>query len=239
MTVDVHDAIAPLSAEWDALADRVAAPPFARPGWFAAWWRAFGTGAPVVVAVRRHGRLAGVLPLRRRARAFASAANVHTPAFPILAEDGAAGELVTWVFSQHPSRVQLDYLDARDPALDALFRASAVAGQRVLCMSVQRSPYATFAAGEDVDGRLTAKAASNLRRNRRRLEEAGRVEFDVTDEPDRLVALLDEGFRLESSGWKAERGTAILLQPRHARLLHRRRSLGDRGAAAAARLPAP
>jgi hypothetical protein len=46
VTVDVHDAIAPIAAEWDALAERTAAPPFARPGWFAAWGRAFGADEP-------------------------------------------------------------------------------------------------------------------------------------------------------------------------------------------------
>jgi CelD/BcsL family acetyltransferase involved in cellulose biosynthesis len=214
VTVDVHDAIAPLAAEWDALADRTAAPPFARPGWFGAWWRAFGTGAPLIVAARRHGRLAGVLPLRRRGGALASAANVHTPAFRIVSEDGAvAAELAAWVFAHGTRRVQLDYLDARDPALGEVWRAAAVAGHRILRLPVQRSPYAALAPGEDVDLRLGAKAARNVRRNRRRLDELGRVELEVTDAPHRLGALLEEGFRLESSGWKADRGTAILSSP--------------------------
>ena len=89
MTVDVHDAIDPLAAEWDLLADRTGAQPFARPGWFAAWWAAFGTGDLVVVTARRHGRLTGVLPFRRRAGVLASPTNAHTPAFAVLAEDDA------------------------------------------------------------------------------------------------------------------------------------------------------
>jgi CelD/BcsL family acetyltransferase involved in cellulose biosynthesis len=211
VTVDVHDAIAPLAGEWDALAERTAAPPFARPGWFAAWWGAFGAGAPLVVAARRQGRLVGVLPLRRRASALVSAANVHSPAFSILAEDSAvAAELAGWVLTQRARRVQLDYVDAADPALAELRRAATRTGHRVLRTVVQRSPYAELTPGEDVDRRLTAKSASNLRRVRRRLGELGDVGFDVIDAPGRLGALLRDGFRLEASGWKAGRGTAIL-----------------------------
>jgi CelD/BcsL family acetyltransferase involved in cellulose biosynthesis len=209
--VDVHDAISPLAAEWDALVERTAAPPFARPGWLAAWWRAFGTGAPVVVTVRRRGQLAGVLPLRRRPAVLASAANVHTPVFTMTADDPAvARELAAWVLAQRPRRVQLDYVDAADPALAELCRAAAGAGHRVLRIGVLRSPYAALAKGEDIDRRLSAKAARNLRRNSRRLAELGRVELEVTDAPGRLGPLLHEGFRVEASGWKAERGTAIL-----------------------------
>lgn len=214
MTIEVHDAIAPLAAEWDALADRTGAPPFARAGWFGVWWRAFGVGPPIVVAARRSGRLVGVLALRRRGGLFASPANAHTPAFRILAEDpSVAGDLAAWLFAQRPTRVQLDYLDADDPALPELCRAAADARHRLLRTTVQRSPYVSLVRGEDVERRLTAKAARNLRRNLRRLEEHGRVEFEVADAPDDLDALLREGFPLESSGWKSERGTAILSSP--------------------------
>ena len=146
VTVDVHDAIAPLAADWEALAERAGAPPFARPGWFGAWWPAFGAGEPVVVATRRGGRLTGVLPLSRRAGVLASPTNAHTPAFPLLAEDAsAAAELAAWLFDQRPRRVQLDYVDAADPAVPELYLAAARSGHRVLRTTVQRSPYAVLA----------------------------------------------------------------------------------------------
>jgi CelD/BcsL family acetyltransferase involved in cellulose biosynthesis len=214
VTIDVYDAIAPLAAEWHALAERTKAPPFAWPGWFAVWWQAFGVGSPTVLAVRRGGRLVGVLVLRRRGGVLGSAANAHTPAFRILAEDrSAAAELAAWLFAQRPTRLQLDHVDADDPALAELCRAAGRARHRVLRTTVQRSPYLRLVRGEDVDARLSAKSARNLRRNLRRLEELGRVEFEVADAPDDLDTLLGEGFRLESSGWKAARGTAILSSP--------------------------
>jgi CelD/BcsL family acetyltransferase involved in cellulose biosynthesis len=214
VTVGVHDAIAPLAPEWDALAVRAGAPPFARPGWFCAWWSAFGAGTLAVVTSRRRGRLRGVLPLRRGAGVLASPTNAHTPGFGVLAEDRAARvELATWLFAQRSRRVQLDYLDAADPALPALYRGAGVAGHRMLRTVVQRSPYVVLAPGEDIDRRLGAKAAGNVRRNLRRLGETGRVEIRVETAPSLVDELLAEGFPIESSGWKADRGTAILSSP--------------------------
>ena len=214
MTVDVYDAIAPLAAEWEALAKWAGAPPFARPGWFSAWWHAFASGELVVVTLTRAGRLVGVLPLRRRAGVLASPTNAHTPAFgPLAADASAAAELIAWAYAQGPRRVQLDYVDAADPAVDELHRAAARSGHRVVRAVVQRSPYAVLAPGEDVERRLGSKAARNLRRNRRRLEDTGHVEILIEEAPRRLDRLLEEGFRVEASGWKAERGTAIASSP--------------------------
>ena len=214
MTVDVHDAIAPLAEEWDGLAERTGAPPFTRPGWFSAWWPAFEVGDPLVLTSTRRGRLRGVLPLRRRAGVLASPTNPHTPAFGPLAEDpAAAADLVAWLFAQRPRRVQLDYVDAADPGVPTLCRAAADAGHRVLRTTVQRSPYARLVPGEDVDRRLSGKAARNLRRNLRRLEEMGRVEMQLEEAPSRLDLLLEQGFQIESSGWKADCGTAIASSP--------------------------
>jgi CelD/BcsL family acetyltransferase involved in cellulose biosynthesis len=121
--------------------------------------------------------------------------------------------LASWLFAQRSRRVQLDYLDAADPGLPALYRAAAGGGHRVLRTVVQRSPYVVLAPGENVDRRLGAKGASNVRRNLRRLGEVGRVEVVVETAPSRVDALLAEGFPVESSGWKAARGTAILSSP--------------------------
>ena len=214
MTIGVHDAIAPLAAEWDELAERAGAPPFARPGWFCAWWSAFGAGTPIVVTSRRRGRLRGVLVLRRGTGVLASPTNAHTPGFGVLAEDTAAcADLASWLFGQRSRRVQLDLLDAADASLSALYSCAAAAGHRMLRTVVQRSPYVVLAPGEDVDRRLSAKAAGNVRRNLRRLQEAGRVEVRVEAGQSSVDALLAEGFPVEASGWKAERGTAILSSP--------------------------
>jgi CelD/BcsL family acetyltransferase involved in cellulose biosynthesis len=214
VAIEVCDAIAPVAAEWDELADRTGAPPFLRPGWFSAWWAAFGTGEPTVLGARRQGRLVGVLPLRRRPGMIASPTNAHTPGFGVVAEDAdAARELLASVFARRPRRVQLDYLDAADPWLPELRRAAAGARHGVLLTTIQRSPYVPLAPDGDPDRLLPGKVARNLRRLQRRLAETGEVEVQVVDGREDLDGLLDEGFRLEQSGWKAERGTAIDSSP--------------------------
>ena len=50
-----------LAEEWDSLADRVGAPPWARPGWVEAWWNAFGSGESSLTT-SSGGGIAGVLP---------------------------------------------------------------------------------------------------------------------------------------------------------------------------------
>jgi CelD/BcsL family acetyltransferase involved in cellulose biosynthesis len=214
VTVEVHDAIGPVAAEWDALADAAAAAPFARPGWFAAWHDAFGSGRLLVLAVRRGSRLVGVLPVRRRGGLLASPTNAHTPAFELVAVDAAARrELIAALYALAPRRIELDYLDACDAVLGDLRAAAARRRHRLLWTAIQRSPYLTLTPGEDVDRRLPGKVARNLRRLQRRLAELGRIDVDMADGRRGLDGLLVEGFAIEPSGWKAERGTAILSSP--------------------------
>ena len=59
--------LAPLQAEWQALATRVRADVFTLPDWFAVWWDHFGRGQRLHCLVARHqGRLVGVLPFCSR-----------------------------------------------------------------------------------------------------------------------------------------------------------------------------
>src|ERR687892_751567 len=78
LTADSLDAIAD---EWDALAMRVGATPFARPGWMRAWWTAFGRGDLCILTYRRGGQLRAVLPLARRRGLLHSCSNIHSPLF--------------------------------------------------------------------------------------------------------------------------------------------------------------
>jgi len=57
----------PVADEWRALWERCPdATPFQSPDWVLPWWRHLGRGHPHCVLIRRHGRLAGVLPLYGR-----------------------------------------------------------------------------------------------------------------------------------------------------------------------------
>jgi CelD/BcsL family acetyltransferase involved in cellulose biosynthesis len=210
MRTAVVDGIEPLARDWDALAVRTGAPPFLRPGWIAAWFAAFDGGRPRVACAWRGERLAGVLPLRRRPGALTSPTNAQTPGFGILAEDDAVARILARrVFAPAPRHVHLAHLDAADPALAELERIAGASGYRLLRTTIQRSPVVALSGREGPGVGLRAKDAANLRRRERRLAESGRIAVEVSDGADRLDELLAEGLRLEGSGWKQRRGTAI------------------------------
>ncbi len=216
MAVEIFDAFEPLAAEWDELADRAGAPPFLRPGWFEIWWRAFGRGRLEIVALRRNGELAGVAPLYRdRLGAVVAAANVHSPAWGLLAEDASAErELAERVFARRALRVSLSHLRGAAGDAGALAGAARAAGRRLFSFTLQRSPYVPVAGGWDrFEQGLSRKFVADLRRRRRALEREGEVAIEIADGSERLDELLEEAFRVEPSGWKAERGTAIVSRP--------------------------
>jgi CelD/BcsL family acetyltransferase involved in cellulose biosynthesis len=190
MTVERHERIEPLAHEWDDLADRTRAVPWLRPGWIEAWWKAFGAGELRVLAARRDGRLAGVLPLHHRAGAVSSTTNSHTP------------------------EISLAFLDADKPGLRECRAAAGVAGYRLLERPRARSPYIRFEGDWDAyEQQVSRSLRKKLDRQERQLRRMGQVAFEISDGTHRLDELLDEGFRIEASGWKGARGTAIASRP--------------------------
>jgi CelD/BcsL family acetyltransferase involved in cellulose biosynthesis len=209
LSFELHREIAPLADEWDELADRTGASVFLRPGWFAAWRRAFGRGRLEVIAARNGSRLVGLAALERGRVVLRSPTNWHTPLWAPLAEDT---ETLRAVARAMVGRAQpwlsLGFVDAGTPELEACREATASCRTRVY--TLERSPYVVLnGTWEDFELRLSAKRRANLRRLWRRLTDRGRVEFEVRDGRDGLARLLEEGFRVEASGWKGERGTAI------------------------------
>jgi CelD/BcsL family acetyltransferase involved in cellulose biosynthesis len=207
-------AIATVAGEWDDLAVRLGAPPFLRPGWFGAWWDAFGRGHMGVVQVRDHGRLAGVMPVARRFGSIHSPTNWHTSLFgPVVGPD-VAGDLAARLFEGRPRHVSLSFLDPRDPGTVAVRTAAKAAGYRELTRVRMRSPFISTAPGWDA---YWAGRPKKLRNSiRKRLDTVGRmgsVSFDVVDGSGPWERALAEGLQVESSGWKGGRGTAVESRP--------------------------
>ena len=211
MELAATDSLADLASEWDELADRAGATPFLRPSWIEPWWNAFGSGRLEVLTARRDGQLVGLLPLERRRGSLSSTTNVHTPEFEILAADaGALEALAAALQAVGARRSSLAFVDPVGSTAEVVRAAAALAGRRVATFPIHESPYL------DLDGdwgafqkHLPSKFTSDLRRRRRRLEEVGETTVEIRDGRDDLPKLLEEGFRLESSGWKARAGTAI------------------------------
>jgi CelD/BcsL family acetyltransferase involved in cellulose biosynthesis len=214
MKVETYDSVGEVAAEWDDLADRVAAEPWLRPGWVDAWWSAFGAGRLRIIALKQDDRLAGVLPVMEERGIVRSTSNWHTPEFGLLAERDGLGELAEALLSSRPHRVWLGFVDPDCPGVVACRAASEAAGYRVLERTLERSPFVPIEGDwEAYMVGLGKKLTTELRRRRRRLEEAGRFSVEVLDGSERLPALLDEGFAVEASGWKGARGQAISSQP--------------------------
>jgi len=202
-------------AEWDELADRAAVPPFSRPGWIDAYWRAFATGQPVAIVVRRGDRLAGVLPLERRRGVLRSATNWQTPLFGPVAEDAeAAVALAEELFRRVRRRADLGFLDREALGLAEARSTAEAAGLRTLERTMTRAPYVPIEGSfDEFMAGLERKFRKEIGRRWRRLEDQGEVEVAYEDGSRDLDLLLDEGFRLEGSGWKSAAGTAIASDP--------------------------
>jgi CelD/BcsL family acetyltransferase involved in cellulose biosynthesis len=207
--------VGPLMAEWDALADRLSATPFARPGWVRAWADAFAARRLVILTARRDGRLAGVLPaVRGPFGELRSATNAHTPHFEVLGEDeDVVRALVGELFSGRPRAVALGCLDPAQPAWAAALAGARAERYRISARVTLRSPYVIV--DGDHEAYLSTRRRdflSDLRRRRRRLAELGEVTFAAADAGEGRAPLLDELLALEATGWKAQRGTAIAAQ---------------------------
>lgn len=205
-----------IAEEWDELADRTGASPFARPGWMAAWVEAFQPRARQLILTTRDGdRLTGVLPLIGGRGRLRSPTNSHTPLFECVVEDdAAAAALVGELSRMRPRQLDLMDLDPAGPLALAWAEAGPAAGFRTDSGPQMRSPYVPLE-GDFASHRtgLERRFRKDLDRRRRRLGELGDLSFSFGDGGDDVDALLDEGLELEASGWKLDAGTAILQRP--------------------------
>lgn len=198
--------------EWDDLAGMLGAGPFARPGFLILWHRWFGDGELVAATVRRRGQLVAVLPLMRTAhQVLRYPANWHTPLASILASDReSCAALADVVVSAGARRVAIPLLDRSDDGVSAFTDCMSERRYRVIQRTQGRSPYRDLRGDWDgFQAEMSGKARRDIRRRRRRLEEAGNVTVDHITSSAQLDERLQEAFLVEGSGWKNRRGTAI------------------------------
>ncbi len=212
MDVETYNAIEPVAGGWDELAERTGAPPWLRAGWMAAWWRAFGNGDLHIIALRRENALAAIAPLVSRGGTLSSPTNWHTPDFRLTAEDDETRTaLLEAVYATNRHRITFGFVDQRDA--DSCREVAERRGFRVLERTLEQPPFVpTDGDREAYERSLDRHVMSETRRRRRRLSEQGELVFEVSDGSEGLDRLLEEGFRVEASGWKAQAGTAIISQ---------------------------
>jgi CelD/BcsL family acetyltransferase involved in cellulose biosynthesis len=206
-----HSPLPDVAPEWEALADATGAGPFVRPGWFEAWASAFAEEPVSALTARRDGRLVGALALLSRRSGLVSPTNWHTPAYAaVAAGDDVAAALAQEALRSAPHRLDLSFLDPADGFARAVVDASREASRRLIVRPVLRSPYLALEGDfESYEASRPSKVRREIARRRKRLEELGAVEVSFVDGGENLERLLAEGFAVEGSGWKTERGTAI------------------------------
>lgn len=211
--LDIHTEIGEIAQEWDELAVEADLEPFLRPGWLTAWWSAFGAGQLVILAVRRKGRLVGVVPLCQRGSVLSSPTNWHTPLYePAVADQSALRAIVNGILARHPRRLDLSFVDG-DGAAAQEFRELG-GSYRIVEQTRWRSPYLAVRGDWEAYWQgVSGKLRQTVRRGSRRLAETGEVSLEIESGHERLDDLLAEGFEVEASGWKGRRGTAIAADP--------------------------
>jgi CelD/BcsL family acetyltransferase involved in cellulose biosynthesis len=156
-------------------------------------WRAYKIPLPALVSADPYGTLCTPLldrevPDQAASRLMGQArdAGAHALILRDLALDGTVMKTFTRVLEQGGMRPRLLQSHAR------------------ACLDATRD------ADELLRDALGAKKLKELRRQRHRLAEHGEVSFEVARTPGDAARALETFLTLEASGWKAQRGTALL-----------------------------
>lgn len=230
-----------LSDSWDELTGD-GSTPFDTHRWYRAWWGAFGHSGELAIATAWEGdRLAAVLPLRRRRGRLTAMANEHTPLFRPVGPEPATKALLRHVFAGDEASVELVHVPEADSVVGATSASDRAPGRYEVVERQHTSPIVETAGTFDAWRKLTKPNwRSDLDRFARNLRKRHNAEFSIVQAPTDLPAELNAGFRVEASGWKGERKTAIRSSP-ETETFYRdvARSFHDRGQLRLSRIELP
>jgi len=179
------------------------------------------TGASVLAAWGDTG-LIGLLPVVSISRAYkiplpalASAHPYGTLCTPPLDRDvagDAVGQLISKARKAGARALILRDMSLDGPAMKAFRESCGHRGlrPRVLKSYLRASLDATREAQALLQDALGAKKLKELRRQRHRLAEHGAISFEVARSPDAVATAIEIFMKLEASGWKGARGTALV-----------------------------
>jgi CelD/BcsL family acetyltransferase involved in cellulose biosynthesis len=221
------DALVPLTAigtnQWRGLSERAIEPN----GYYLPEWEiavnasASGRTDASALAAWSDARLIGLMPVVSLARAYKIPLPALVSAHPYgtlctppldrdMAED-AASQLMQQARKAGARALILRDMSLDGPAMKAFAESLAREGLRahVLQSCVRASLDAPREAEALLQDALGTKKLKELRRQRHRLAEHGAVSFDVARSPGEVAAATLTFMKLEASGWKGERGTAL------------------------------
>ncbi len=200
--------------DWEDLAGRCDAPPYHRPGWFAAWAAAFRPDAAVTVVTLRDraGTLRALAPVIREGGTTVSPTNEHSPGYGCVADSPEALAGLAAALLGTGSSLRLGPLADADPLRAGVREQAARRRHIVMERPMLRSPYLDI----PDDGPLAALSRGmrkEIGRGRRRLQELGEVRLEIARTPEEAGPALRDLLDIEARGWKGEDGTAISSRP--------------------------
>ncbi|MBN1204514.1 MAG: GNAT family N-acetyltransferase [Myxococcaceae bacterium] len=211
-----------LAPEWNALVEATSNELFYRHEFLRTWIDNFEPSARLRVLTLRdaEGNLTAALPLLEERttmyglplRQLSGTANPHSCRFDLIAQDpeAAAAMFLAWLRVDTSWDV-LRLTDVPEGGAGWLLLEEArSSGLSTGTWESLQSPYVPLpATREAFQDTLQARFKANCRRRRKKLEEKGRIELERVDGGLELESKLEEGFALEQSGWKGQRGTAM------------------------------
>jgi CelD/BcsL family acetyltransferase involved in cellulose biosynthesis len=218
-----------LKTEWEQLCLRSSIDcPFVRPGWFRAWWQAFGQGHRLqLTTLRKNGQLLGVLPLMLvqsrvygiPCRRLGAISNDHSPRFDLVLDNQAVGIYQAAWDSLMASQSNWDILELPQllASSETLVHFRQFARQDRLRHSVWNqlpgSPWISTQSGWSAYLEDRSKSfRKSLRRKLRSMANEGMLALETLTDSGSIAQALEDGFRIEASGWKSNRKTAISAQ---------------------------
>src|SRR5256884_3576044 len=209
-------------ARWRVLASQgPCSGPFVDPHWMLAWTEAFAPQEPVLVCARDGRRLVGLAALQRlveswggrRLTILQSRTNAESFRFAFLSWKGRVDiQEQLWralCQSGDCDVIRIEHVPEGSPTLTAALTVAGELRWRALIQPTFLTPWRPLSPTVPWDDGLTRRFRRNLRRAERRLGELGEVCFEVVTTGTRLKQALDVFYRLEASGWKGQRGTAV------------------------------
>jgi CelD/BcsL family acetyltransferase involved in cellulose biosynthesis len=218
--------LAPIVAEWQSLADRALEPNvFLEPAFALAAAPVFGrdVGAGLVWSRTSPSRLMGFFPARIERRRYGIALPIlvgWTHPFaplgtPLIDRDAGAAAISAWLDhlasrADLPHLLLMPYLPMTGSVAQAFAAALAQRGASSISLAAhQRALLAPAGARADyLDHAVGGKKRKELRRQRKRLAEAGGLVSDTGREPAAMAPALGDFLALEAAGWKGRAGTA-------------------------------
>ena len=206
-----------LVPQWEGLAADAAEPnPFYEPWLLLPALEAYGAGEDFrCFAVWQDGTLCGLFPLRlerrwRRLPVRGARSWIHHNMLvgtPLLREKSAGACIVALLRSRLAPAFEFEWTSAGGAFYGALAEAASDGGFPWLVSDAYVR--ALLVRGRDPRGRFNSNMKNNLRRWQSRLAAAGRLQPVRFGAGDDIGAWTEQFIRLEASGWKGKRGSAI------------------------------